>query len=202
MSRSVPDYDAARAWLKSYIAENRPALVEFLNSDRALAEDHLAKAFPYEGGPLPAQLGGIVSILLLQWAETTTAGFWYLRRVMGRLVRSGEPVPELWRNLHAGILDGTITEPITKGGRGSVNERRDNLAERLAVVLKNKFGLPWENNSLNQRGQSAVSIVHAELSELAPNLSMIKPESLAKRIRDRKKDGDQDPIISLLNRRK
>ena len=170
MSGGQPDPVAARAWLKRMLITNHKALENFLNSPGDLREELLDAVFPYRSGPLPAQLDGIASIALLHWAQTTASGFNLVRKVIAGLVRSSQPVPEIWRNLHAGIVDGTIKAPIGKKGRPVTNERRDELVLLLVTMLQLQFALPRLANPTNRSGESAIEIVKGEL--LASSLEL------------------------------
>ena len=192
------DPKGARAWLKSYIAVNRQALQVFLNSQSDLREEMLGDAFPYVSGPPPPKLGGIASPLLLQWAETDTAGLGYLRRVMAGLVRSGEPIPEVWRELHAGILDGTVLAPPVTG-RTAVNDRRDELVDLLASYLQVEFGLSRLANRERRRGESAIEIVADELKELCPSLPMLTHDSIERAVLRRARAKSSDPILGVID---
>jgi hypothetical protein len=191
------DPKGARAWLKSYISANQQTFQVFINSKSDLREEELGDAFPYVSGPLPPKLSGIASLLLLQWAETDTAGLSYLRGVMARLVRSGEPIPEVWRELHADILDGTVSARQAKG-RVSVNDRRDSLVLRLVCDLQKKFNLPRLANRYSRSGDSAIEIVASELRGLCPSLPMLTPDAIEKAILRRKHAEQVDPIMGVL----
>ena len=192
------DPKGARAWLKSDITVNREALQVFLTSQSDLREEMLGNAFPYVSGPLPPELGGIVSLLLLQWAERETAGLSYLRRVMAGLVRSGEPIPEVWRELHAGILDGTVSAPPVTG-RTAVNDRRDELVDLLVSYLQMEFGLSLLANECSRHGKSAIEIVADELKELCPSLPMLTPDSIERAILRRANAKSSDPILGVID---
>lgn len=189
----------ARSWLKSYIAANQQALQDFLDSKSDLRKEILEGAFPYHTGPLPPEMDGIVLLLLLQWAETDTAGLRYLREVMAGLVRSGEPIPEVWRELHARILDGTgSVPPIT--GRTAVYDRRDELLLLLVSCLQIRFGLPRLANRCNRNDESAVEIVVDEFKGLCTSLSMLTIDSVERAILRRARSKSTDPIIGVLDR--
>jgi hypothetical protein len=189
----------ARAWLKSHIAANRQALQDYLDSKSDLRVEFLEDAFPYHSGPLPPSLGGIASPLLLQWAETDAAGLSYLRGVMAGLVRSGEPIPELWRDLHAGILDATVSAlPVT--GRSAVYDRRDELVLLLMSCLQIRFGLPRLANRSSRNGDSAIEIVVDELKGLCTSLSMLTPDSIETAILRRTNAKLADPILGVIDR--
>lgn len=189
----------ARTWLKNYIAANQQALEDFLDSKSDLRKEVLEGAFPYHSGPLPPELSGIVSLLLLQWAETETAGLSYLRGVMAGLVRSGEPIPEVWRELHVRILDGKASVPPVTG-RTVVYDRRDELVLLLVSCLQIWFGLPRLANRFSRNGESAVEIVVDELKVLCKSLSMLTLDSAEKAILRRARSKSTDPILSLLDR--
>jgi hypothetical protein len=201
MSGGVSGPVKPRAWLQGVVAANQRALERFLCSEMDLREELLDIAFPYQSGPLPPQLDGIAALALLHWAETTSAGFWFLRKVMGRLVRSGEPVPEAWRDLHAGILDGTATEPSGKKGRPSVNDRRDELIALFVTILQVQFALPRLANALNRNGESAIEIVHDELKGLCLScgFQMPAPDSIEKAVGRRENARLADPIIGVID---
>jgi hypothetical protein len=188
----------ARAWLKSQIAANRQALQDFLASKSDLRAEFLEDAFPYHSGPLPPSLGGIASPLLLQWAETDAAGLSYLRGVMAGLVRSGEPIPAVWRDLHAGILDGTVSAPPVTG-RTAVNDRRDELVMLLVSCLQIWFDLPQLANRCSRNGESAIEIVADELKELCPSLPMLTPDSIERAILRRANAKSSDPILGVID---
>jgi hypothetical protein len=190
--------EGARAWLKSYLAANQQALEDFLNSKSDLRKEFLEGAFPYHSGPLPGELGGIATPLLLQWAETETAGLSYLRGVMAGLVRSGKPIPEVWCELHARILDGTASAPKVKS-RGSVNDRRDELVLLLVTILQSNFGLTRNSNPLSQKGESAIEIVVDELKPICRSLSMVAPSSVETAISRRAKARSVDPILAVVD---
>ena len=193
------DPKGARAWLKSQIAANRQALQDFLASKSDLRAEFLEDAFPYHSGPLPPSLGGIASPLLLQWAETDAAGLSYLRGVMAGLVRSGEPIPAVWPDLHAGILDGTVsTPPVT--GRTAVNDRRDELVDLLVSYLQVEFGLSRLANRCSRHGESAIEIVVDELKGLCTSLSMLTPDSIETAILRRTNAKLADPILGVIDR--
>jgi hypothetical protein len=188
----------ARSWLKSYIAANRQALQDYLDSKSDLRAEFLRDAFPYHSGPLPPKLGGIASLLLLQWAETDAAGLSYLRLVMAELVRSGEPIPEVWRELHADILDGTASVPSLTG-RTVVYDRRDELVLLLVSCLQIWFGLPRLANKFSRNGESAIEIVVDELKGLCTSLSMLTPDSAERAILRRARSKLTDPILGVLD---
>lgn len=192
------DPKGARAWLKSYITANQQALQVFLKSQSDLREEMLGDAFPYMSGPLPKKFGGIASPLLLQWAETDIAGFSYLRRVMAGLVRSGEPIPEVWRELHAGILDGTVSAPPVTG-RTAVRDRRDELVVLLVSYLQMEFGLSRLANRCSRHGESAIEIVADELKELCPSLPMLTPDSIERAVLRRANAKSSDPILGVID---
>ena len=192
------DPKGARAWLKSDITVNREALQVFLTSQSDLREEMLGNAFPYVSGPLPPELGGIVSLLLLQWAERETAGLSYLRGMMAGLVRSGEPIPEVWRELHARILDGIASVPPVTG-RTAVYDRRDELVLLLVSCLQIWFGLPRLANRCSRNSESAIEIVADELKELCPSLPMLTPDSIERAILRRANAKSSDPILGVID---
>ena len=192
------DPKGARAWLKSDITVNREALQDFLSSKSDLREEMLGNAFPYVSGPLPPELGGIVSLLLLQWAERETAGLSYLRGMMAGLVRSGEPIPEVWRELHARILDGIASVPPVTG-RTAVYDRRDELVLLLVSCLQIWFGLPGLANRCSRNGESAIEIVADELKDLCPSLRMLTPDSIERAILRRANAKSSDPILGVID---
>lgn len=188
----------ARAWLRIIISGNKEAFEKFLNDQSDLREELLAQRFPYESGPLPPKFGGIASILLLNWAKTDIAGHSYLRKVLARLVRSGEPVPEIWRALHADIIEGAVKIPQAKGRR-AVHNRRDELVSLLTSLLQHKFNLPLSANGLSRKGESAIEIVVNELAGLCPSIQMLELGSLEKAIQRRKQDKAADTILAILD---
>lgn len=188
----------ARKWLKTYVAENRHVLQAFLNSRSNLREEMLGDAFPYVSGALPPNLGGIVSQLLLRWAETDAAALSYVRRIMAGLVRSGEPVPLAWRKLQADILDGTVSVP-SKTGRPVVYDRRDELVLLLVSYLQLEFGLPKLANTCSRRGESAIEIIAAELKSLCPSLQMLTLDAIARAIKRRADTKSSDPILGVID---
>ena len=192
------DPKGARAWLKSDITVNREALQVFLTSQSDLREEMFGNAFPYVSGPLPPELGGIVSLLLLQWAERETAGLSYLRGMMAGLVRSGEPIPEVWRELHARILDGIASVPPVTG-RTAVYDRRDELVLLLVSCLQIWFGLQRLANRCSRNGESAIEIVADELKELCPSLPMLTPDSIERAILRRANAKSSDPILGVID---
>ena len=183
---------------ESDITVNREALQVFLTSQSDLREEMLGNAFPYVSGPLPPELGGIVSLLLLQWAERETAGLSYLRGMMAGLVRSGEPIPEVWRELHARILDGIASVPPVTG-RTAVYDRRDELVLLLVSCLQILFGLPRLANRCSRNGESAIEIVADELKELCPSLPMLTPDSIERAILRRANAKSSDPILGVID---
>ena len=200
MSGGQPAPEAARSWLRRQLQTNHKALENFLKSSDDLGEEFLDAAFPYRSGPLPAQLGGIASIALLHWAQTTASGLNFLRKVIAGLLRSSQPVPEIWRNLHAGIVDGTITAPIGKKGRRVANERRDELVLLLVTMLQVQFALPRLANRTNRSGESAIEIVESELlaSSLEPWLPA--PDSIETSLRRRETVRSSEPIVGVIDR--
>jgi hypothetical protein len=162
---------AARAWLHSFISQNEQTLKDFCSSKVDLREQILSEAFPYKSGPLPDQFGGLACLLMRRWAETTEGGFSFLRKIIAGLVRSREPVPEEWRYLHAGILDGTINGPETKKkGRPPINARRDDLLSLVVMILQENYNLPRlanrasrDHSPLSSKGTSAIEIAADEL---------------------------------------
>jgi hypothetical protein len=149
---------------------------------------------------LPAQLNGIASIALLHWAQTTVSGFNFLRKVIAGLVRSSQPVPEIWRNLHAGIMDGTITEPIGKKGRPVANERRDELVLLLVTMLQVQFALPRLANPTNRRGDSAIEIVKCELLASSLDLGLAALGSIERSLQRRESVRSSDTIVGVIDR--
>lgn len=202
MKGGKPDPNAARAWLRDVLSSNKTTLQRYLHDKADPSEEVLAKVFPYQSGPLPAQLDGIALLLLLNWAETTPAGFSFLRNIIAGLVRSGQPVPEAWRDLHAGIVDGSVTAPSAGEGRHPVNQRRDELVLWLVIMMQDKFGLPRLANALSRHGASAIEIVTDELNEHL-GLSFPALGSIEKALDRREKARSADPIFRVIyNRRK
>lgn len=200
MSGGQPDPVAARAWLKRMLITNHKALENFLNSPDDLREELLDAVFPYRSGPLPAQLDGIASIALLDWAQTTASGFNFLRKVIAGLVRSSQPVPEIWRNLHAGIVDGTIKAPIGKKGRPVANERRDELVLLLVTMLQLQFALPRLANPTNRSGESAIEIVKGELLASSLELRLAALGSIERSLQRREAVRSSDTIVGVIDR--
>lgn len=190
--------ERARDWLITYIAANQQALQAFLNSESDLRAEIMRDVFPYAAGPLPPKLGGIASLLLLRWAETDSSGLSYLREVMAALVRSGEPIPEIWRELHARILDGTISvTPVT--GRAVVNDRRDELLLVLVSFLHKEFGLSRLANKCSRHGESAIEIAADELKGLCPSLTMLTLDSIERAILRRASTKSFDAILGIID---
>lgn len=189
----------ARAWLKNQITANRGAFHSFLGDRTDMREELLAERFPYKSGPLPPIFMGIASVLLLNLAETDRSGYAFLSKVMARLVRSGEPIPEIWREMHANILEGQATLPKAKG-RSSEHNRRNDLVLLLTTYLQQRFQLPILANKCNRNGDSAIEIVVDELGGLCPSLPMLELDSLEKAINRRKKAKLADPILGILDR--
>lgn len=206
MSGRQPDPVAAREWLHRFISQNEQALKDFYGSKVDLREQLLSEAFPYKSGPLPDQFGGLACLLLLRWAETTAGGFSFLRKIIAGLVRSREPVPEEWRCLHAGIIDGTINGPETKkNGRPPINTRRDDLLLLLVMVLQENYNLPRlanrasrDNSPLNSNGTSAIEIAADELKVV---WGTIEPDAIERAVNRHDDLRAVDPIISILDRR-
>jgi len=190
----------ARAWLKGEITANRVALHRLLHGNRSdMREELLAERFPYKSGPLPPIFGGIASVLLLNLAETDLSGYAFLRKVMARLVRSGEPIPEVWREMHANILEGQATLPQAKG-RPSKHNRRNDLVLLLMSSLQKKFRLPILASKSNRNGDSAIEIVVDELGWLCPSLLMLEADSLETAVNRRKQAKLADPILGIFDR--
>ena len=207
MRGGKPDPKGARTWLHDYISSKQKMLKDYRDSNVDLREELLADMFPYLSGPFPSMLSGIASLhlldwdkSLLEWAEETTAGYNFLRKVIADLVRSGQPVPKVWRHLGAGIIDGSITAPSERQGRGFSNDRRDELETILLIKLQSKFNLVRLANPLSRSGDSAIEIMHAELSQIWPNLKMVQLESIEKAILRRQKTRSSDPIIGGIDR--
>lgn len=189
----------ARAWLKSHIAANREGIEHYLTNGADILEETLEDVFPYTGGALPPKLDGIASIILLEWAETDDAALRYLRRIMAGLVRSGEPVPSVWRKLHANILDGTLLVQPSKGRR-PLNERRNKLISDLVSELQRRFKVARLANRLNRKGDSALEIIVDELKGLCPSLSTVELDSIETAIIRKQNTELSDPIIGVLKR--
>lgn len=191
----------ARLWLRGVLESMHAEITDFITSDVDLNLEILSEEFPYRSGALPPELGGIASLILVQWAEETPSGFTFLRNILAGLVRSGEPVPGAWCEFHAGILDGTITAPVVKSGRSAVNDRRDELISLFVEILQQKFGLPQLANPLNRYGESALEIVRNELKPFCPGLAMVQLDALQKAIARRVTNKMGDPIRSVLDHR-
>jgi hypothetical protein len=200
MSGGGADPVAARVWLKGKLSANKTALEGFLESRVDLREDLLDSFFPYQSGPLPAQLDGIASLLLLHWAKTTVPGFSFLRKVIARMVRNSQPVPEVWRDLHAGILDETVIAPAGKKGRPVANERRDELVLLLVTKLQVKFSLPRLANYTNRSGKSAIEMVTHELKAASLIVTFPELDSIETALLRIEAARPADPIIGTIDR--
>lgn len=198
MKGGKPDPNAARAWLRDVLSSNITTLQRYLDNKADPSEEVLAELFPYQSGPLPAQLDGIALLLLLNWAEKTPAGFSFLRKIIAGLVRSGQPVPEAWRDLHAGIVDGSITASSASKGRPPVNQRRDELVLLLVIMMRDQFGLPRLANALNRHGTSALEIVTDELNARL-GLRFSDLGSIEKALDRREKARSADPIFQVID---
>lgn len=199
MTGGKPGPDAARDWLSGVLSVNKTTLQRYLENKADPIEEVLAELFPYQSGPLPAQLDGIALLLLLNWAEKTPAGFSFLRKIIAGLVRSGQPVPEAWRDLHAGIVDGSVTAPSAGKGRPPVNQRRDELVLLLVIMMQDQFGLPRLSNRVNRHGAGVLKIVTDELkAHLGLRFSDL--DSIDKALARRKKARAADPVIGVLDR--
>src|SRR5690554_4668917 len=120
MSGSQSDPNAARARLQRVVENNGAAMEDFLSDPRELTEAHLELRFPYRG-PAPYEFAGLPAMLLIQWAEDDIGAFNFLRRVIGHMIRTGQRVPEVWRDFHAGLVEGNVTQPAPeRSGRKSV----------------------------------------------------------------------------------
>jgi hypothetical protein len=201
MSDPVTNAKAARAWLREHLEANAQAFKDFLSDETDIRQFILTAAFPYQAGPLPPEISGIVLPLLLSWAETTVAGHQFLRSLIAGLVRSGEPVPDALRGFHADVLDGTTREPPSAKGRKAVNERRDELIALMVTILQIRFNLPRLANPTNRNGESALEIVKVELVGVLPELNLIEVDALERAIMRRAKDYTTDPILSVMGRR-
>jgi len=188
-------------WLRRHLDANAQAYKDFLADEADIRQLILTDAFPYQAGPLPPKISGIVLPLLLSWAETTVAGHQFLRRLIAGLVRSDEPVPDDWRGFHADVLDGTTREPRSPRGRKAVHERRDDLISFMVTILQSRFDLPRLANPANRNGESALEIVKVELAGILPDLNLIEVEALEKAIMRRAKEYKTDPILSVMDRR-
>lgn len=201
MSDPVTNAQAARVWLRKHLDANAKAFKDFLADETDIRQLVLTAAFPYQAGPLPPGISGIVLPLLLSWAETTVAGHQFLRRLIAGLVRSGEPVPDVWRGFHADVLDGTTREPPSSKGRKAVHEQRDELISLMVTILQIRFDLPRLANPANRNGESALEIVKVELAGILPDLNLIEVDALEKAIMRRAKDYKTDPILNVMGRR-
>lgn len=201
MSRTSTKAKAARSWLREKIASNEQAYKDFLADKSDIREQILNDLLPYQRGPLPPEIGGIILPLLLSWAETTVAGHHFLRRLIAGLVRCGEPVPEAWREFHANVLDGTTVELPSPKGRKAVNERRDEVIGLLVSVLQIQFDLPRLANGYSRSGNSALEIVKDELSSVLPSLRSVQLDALEKAILRTARDRLSDPILGVMDRR-
>lgn len=190
---------AAREWLKKQLASNADAYKDFIKNKTNIQLFILNDAFPYNSGPLPPKISGLVLPLMLTWGETTTAGHHFLRCLIAGLVRSGEPVPNLWSEFHAGVLDGSVVEPPPRRGRKSVNHQRDEIILLLLDILQVKFGLPKLANPYNRVGESALEIIQNELKSVFPELGNIEVDALRQVVTRRRKDREKDPIIGLID---
>lgn len=201
MSATSTEGKAARIWLKGHLASHAQAFKGFIADKTDIRQLILADAFPYQSGPLPPNISGIVLPLMLSWAEATVAGHRFMRGLIAGLVRSGEPVPEAWREFHANVLDGTTLEPPSPKGRKAVNERRKEVISLLVTVLQIKFDLPRLSNPTNRTGDSALEIVKDELAIVCPELKVVEVDALEKTIMRRATDRIKDPIMSVMDHR-
>jgi hypothetical protein len=201
MSQKASSAQAARQWLQEHLASHELAFKDFLADAIDIRQLVLEYEFPYQPGPLPPVLSGIVLPLLLSWAETTVAGHYFLRRIIAGLVRSSEPVPEAWRKFHGDVLDGTTLEPPSPKGRKAVHEQRNELIALLVVVLQIQFGLPRLANPTRRTGDSALEIVKDELVGLLPDLRAIEVDALERAMMRRTKDHMTDPILGVIAHR-
>lgn len=201
MNRSSTNAQEARAWLRGLLVSHSEAFKEFREDGTDTRQLILADAFPYESGPLPREISGIVLPLLLQWAETTIGGHQFLRRIISGLVRSGEPVPDDWRSFHANVLDGSTVEPSPPKGRAAVNERRDELISFLVTLLQIRFNLPQLANPTSRNGETALEIVKAELETVFTDLQMVEIDALEKAMQRLEQKASVDPILSVMDRR-
>lgn len=200
MSDVRPNPKAARAWLKGVITANQKEMKGFLEDKLDLREEFLNELFMYRSGGLTPAYEGLASLWLLELARTTPAGYNFLRKLIAELVRNRESVPEVWREMHAGILDGSNEQPGINTGRPAVHERRDELLEILIKLLQIKFGLPRLSNDLNLSGNSAIEIVFDELSPYCRSLSMVMPKSVEMSVRRGEIKKSADPILRIINR--
>lgn len=198
--KSVPA-KAAREWLHNHLALNTEAYKRFIESKEDIRLLILNDAFPYNTGPLPPQISGLVLPLLLRLGETTTAGHQFLRHLIAELVRSGEPVPDIWRKFHAGVLDGSKVEPLPPRGRKPSNHKRDEVILLLLDILQIRFGLPQLANPKKRPDESALEIIKDELKSVLPGLGNIEVDALRLAITRRRKLRERDPIIGLVDHR-
>ena len=201
MSDPATNAQAARAWLRGHLDANAQAFKDFLADKADIRQLVLTATFPYQGGPLPPEISGIVLPLLLSWAKTSVAGHQFLRGLIAGLVRSGEPVPDVWRGFHADVLDGTTREPPSPKGRKAVHEQRDELISLLVTILQIRFDLPRLANTANRNGESALEIVKVELAGVLPDLNLLEVDALEKAITRRAKNYETDPILSVISQR-
>lgn len=201
MNGSSTDAQAARSWLRRHLASHSEAFKEFLADDTEIRQLILEDAFPYESGPLPREISGVVLPLLLHWAETTIAGHHFLRRIIAGLVRSGEPVPDDWRSFHASVLDGSTVEPPRPKGRAAANARRNELISLLVTLLQIRFNLPRLANSTSRNGDTALEIVKGELETFFTDLQMVEIDALEKALKRQGERASEDPILSVIDRR-
>lgn len=192
---------AAREWLRKHLASNADAYKDFTAKKTDIQLFILSDAYPYNSGPLPPRISGIVLLLLLQWGENTIAGHRFLRCLIAGLVRSGEAVPDIWRKFHAGVLDGSIIEPPPPRGRKSVNHQRDEIILLLVLVLQTGFALPRLTNYGSRRGDSALEIVKDELAHILPELGNIEVDALERAINRRAVARNRDPILATIDHR-
>ncbi|MDV7201480.1 hypothetical protein RYZ18_09090 [Roseovarius sp. 10] len=199
MNSTSASAQAAREWLKKHLASKADAYKDFIANKADMQLLILSDAFPYKSGPLPPQISGIVLPILLRWGETTIAGHHFLRRLIAGLVHSGEPVPEIWRDFHAGVIAGSLVEPSPSKGRKQVNQQRDEIISLLVDILQMRFDLPRLTNAANRTGESALEIVKDELTNVLPELGNIEVDALEQALIRRKAYHREDPILGTMN---
>ena len=201
MNSTSASAQAAREWLKKHLASKADAYKDFIANKADMQLLILSDAFPYNSGPLPPHISGIVLPLLLMWGETTIAGHHFLRRLIAGLVRSGEPVPEIWREFHAGVLAGSMVEPSPPKGRKPVTHQRDEIISLLVDILQIRFDLPRLTNATSRRGDTALEIVKNELARVLPELGNIEVDALERAIARRAAAREGDPILGIIDHR-
>ena len=103
------------------------------------------------------EIDGLAALFLIKRAKVDLFAVNAIRKIISQNITKDKKIPQCWRELHSSLVRGTFEKP-SKNKRYETKDWRNFIAKLIAMILMERYNLPFSSNHADQSGKSALEI--------------------------------------------